>query len=121
MATFSWWFNHINPLWFIFFVLLVGVFGQSYGGRKDVVEASRHGCERGITKELLNIKEDNLRIMGNRAIARDPAQLATTKHARAVEAEKEEAIREQRYNFVSPVHGGTLVCSQVYPPARLIP
>lgn len=111
----------LRPTTLVIFVLLAGVFGQSYRGRKDVIDSQRHDCERGIRKELLNIHEDDLHIAANEAIMVDPTVPRAAREARKHEALEEEAIVAERYSFVDPKNGGPLVCSKVYPSANPLP
>lgn len=110
-----------RPGTLILFVLLLGVFAQSYNGRKGLIDSQRHGCQRGVRKELLTIKDDNISIKKALAVAGDPTVPPSAAHANRVEAQEREAVREERYAFVAPENGGPLVCEKVYPDPSPLP
>lgn len=109
-----------RPTTLIILVLLGGVFGQNYQGRRDVNISQRRGCSRGIDERLTTINEQNRRICAFMTIA-STAQQPSWRREFSSLALGEVATREERYTRVDPKHGGTFSCKQAYPAPSLFP
>lgn len=90
-------------------LILAGIFFQSYNGRQDVVKSERRQCVA-FTKHVLVPLANSLRADsdGNRAIANDPKQSATTRAARAAEVQVELDSLIQFDRSLDPRAGGAL-------------